>query len=60
MKKLSKRSIDFIELFLSLDNMERVSLTKHDIKILYYHYKNAIFEIGRLEDELLKKEGVNK
>lgn len=57
MNKLSKRSIDFIELFLSLNDMDRVSLTKHDVKILYDYYKNAIFEINRLEDELLKKEG---
>ena len=57
MNKLSKRSIDFIELFLSLNDMNRVSLTKHDVKILYDYYKNAIFEINRLEDELLKKEG---
>lgn len=57
MNKLSKKSIDFIELFLSLNDMNRVSLTKHDVKILYDYYKNAIFEINRLEDELLKKEG---
>ena len=57
MKKLSKRSVDYIELFLTLDDMKRVSLTKHDVKILYGYYKNAIFEINRLEDELLKKEG---
>jgi hypothetical protein len=57
MKKLSKRSMDFIELFLSLNDMERVSLTKHDVKILYDYYKNAIYEINRLENELLKKEG---
>lgn len=57
MKKLSKKSIDFIELFLSLNDMKRVNLTKHDVKILYGYYKNAIFEINRLEDELLKKEG---
>lgn len=56
MKKLSKRSVDFIELFLSLDDMNRVSLTKHDVKILYDYYKNAIFEINRLEEELLKKD----
>ena len=45
MKKLSKKSIDFIELFLSLDDMERVSLSKHDVRILYDYYKNAIKEI---------------
>lgn len=56
MKKLSKKSIDFIELFLSLDDMQLVSLTKHDVKILYDYYNNAINEINRL-DELLKKEG---
>lgn len=57
MNKLSKKSIDFIELFLSLNDMDCVSLTKHDVKILYDYYKNAIYEINRLEDELLKKEG---
>ena len=57
MNKLSKRSIDFIELFLSLNDMNRVSLTKHYVKILYDYYKNAIYEINRLEDEYLKKEG---
>lgn len=57
MNKLSKKSIDFIELFLSLNDMNRISLTKHDVKILYDYYKNAIYEINRLEDELLKKEG---
>lgn len=57
MKKLSKKSIDYIELFLSLEDMDRVSLTKHDVKILYDYYKNAIYEINKLEDEYLKKEG---
>lgn len=57
MKKLSKKSIDYIELFLSLEDMDRVSLSKHDVKILYDYYKNAIYEINRLEDEYLKKEG---
>lgn len=57
MNKLSKKSIDFIELFLKLEDMNRISLSKHDVKILYDYYKNAIFEINRLEDELLKKEG---
>ena len=56
MKKLSKRSINFIELFLKMKDMKYVSLTKHDVKILYDYYKNAIYEINRL-DELLKKEG---
>lgn len=55
MNKLSKKSIDFIELFLSLQNMDYVRLTKHDVKILYNYYKNAIYEINKLESELLKK-----
>lgn len=54
MIKLSKRSMGYIELFLSLEDMDRVSLSKHDVKILYDYYKNAIYEINRLEYELLK------
>ena len=54
MKKLSKRSIEFIELIMKLD-VDYARLSKHDIKILYDYYKNAIVEINRL-DELLKKE----
>ena len=55
MKKLSKKSIDFIELFLKMNDMKYVSLSKHDIKILYDYYNKAIFEINRLE-EILRDE----
>ena len=54
MKKLSKRSIEFIELIMKLD-VDYARLSKHDIKILYDYYKNALVEINRL-DKLLKKE----
>lgn len=55
MKKLSKKSIDFIELFLKTNDMKYVSLSKHDVKILYEYYNKAIYKIMELED-LIKKE----
>jgi len=54
MKKLSKRSTEFIEMFLKMD-VNYATFSKHDIKILYDYYKNALVEINRL-DKLLKKE----
>ena len=53
MKKLSKKSIDFIELFLKMNDMKYVSLSKHDVEILYDYYNKAIFEINRLEELLI-------
>lgn len=55
MKKLSKRSIDFIEMFLKMNDMKYVSLSKHDVKILYEYYNKAIYKIMELE-ELFKEE----
>lgn len=52
MKKLSKRSKQFIELFLKMDDMKYVSLSKHDVRILYDIYKKSIKEYLVLDDEI--------
>lgn len=52
MKKLSKRSENFIELALKLEDVGHISLSKHDVKILYNYYKNSHFEIMKLENQL--------
>lgn len=50
MKKLSKRSENFIELALKLEDAGHIYLSKHDVKILYDYYKSSHFEIMKLEN----------
>lgn len=56
MKKLSKKSVDFIKLFLKIDDMKYISLSKHDVRILYDFYNNALNEIKRLDNLLNESE----
>lgn len=53
MKKLSKRAIDFIELFLKTD-INNITLNRHDIDVLYAHYKYSWFEFDKMDHELEK------
>lgn len=52
MKQLSNKSKKFIELALKLEDAKYISLSKHDVKMLYDHYKNSHFEIMKLENQL--------
>jgi len=44
MKKISKKSNDFIKMFLTMEDMNYISITKHDLKILYNSYKKTIIK----------------
>ena len=51
MKKLSKRTIDFIELFFKAD-INNITLNRHDIDVLYAHYKYSWYEFDKMDHEL--------
>ena len=50
MKKLSKRATDFIELFFKT-SINSIKLNRHDIDVLYSHYKYSWYEFNRLDSE---------
>ena len=54
MKTLSKRSIDYMNLYLTMNNMDYITINKHDFKILYSYYNTGIFEINNLHDKIDK------
>ena len=56
MKTLSKRSIDYMNLYLTMNNMNYITINKHDFKILYSYYNTGIFEINNLQEEVEYKE----
>lgn len=58
MKKLSKRTCNFIETFFSMKDMQYISLKKHDVRILYDFYRKAINDYFSLERkiEILSRE----
>lgn len=51
MKTLSKRSIDYMNLYLTLNNMNYITINKHDFKILYDYYNFGVAQINNLEQE---------
>ena len=51
MNKLSKRSIDKILLFLNDKEFNYVTLSKREVKILFYIYQNPTSEMFELEQE---------
>lgn len=50
MKKLSKRANDFIELFFKT-TFNKITLNRHDIDVLYAHYKYSWYEFDKMENE---------
>lgn len=54
MKRLSTRSIRFIEMFLKMKDMHSIQLPKHDVKILYDYYRIHMNDYFILEDEITR------
>ena len=52
MKKLSKKSTEFIELFFNLKNMDSITIKRHDMDILYSHYKYSWYEFNKFDNEI--------
>ena len=52
MKKLSRKSTEFIELFFKLKNMDSITIKRHDMDILYSHYKYSWYEFYKLDNEV--------
>ena len=50
MKELSKRSVDYMNLYLNLNNMNYITINKHDFKILY-NYNKGRYEIINNEEK---------
>lgn len=51
MEKLSAKSIEKIELFLYMEDMNYISLSKHDMELLYNIYNKSVMELLDLEQE---------
>ena len=60
MKKLSKKSTEFIELFFKLKNMDSITIKRHDIDILYKHYKYSWYEFDKLDKEIERLNNIIK
>ena len=52
MKKLSKKSTEFIELFFKLKDMDSITIKRHDMDILYSHYKYSWYEFNELDNKI--------
>lgn len=51
MKKLSAKSIEKIELFLYMEDMNYISLSRHDMELFYSIYNKSVMELLDLEQE---------
>lgn len=51
MEKLSAKSIEKIELFLYMEDMNYISLSRHDMELFYSIYNKSVMELLDLEQE---------
>ena len=56
MKKLSKRTTNLLNFFINNKEFNYISLSRNDVYILFNYYKNALNEINKLDNEIIKKE----